>query len=295
MNTIFEGSAVAIVTPFNPDGNVNYNKLSELIDYQISYGTDAIVVCGTTGESATLSHEEHVNVISEAKKAVAGRVPLIAGTGSNDTAFALELCKQAEKIGADALLMVTPYYNKTSQEGLIRHYTYIANHINTPIIVYNVPARTGLDIKPQTYYELSKHPNIVAIKEANGNISAAAQTMELCGDNITLYSGNDDQIVPMLALGGKGVISVLANILPKQTHDICALFFEGKVKESAALMLKYLQLINSLFSDVNPIPVKAAMNLMGFDVGECRMPLAPMQPQALEKMKALLKKHKLLQ
>lgn len=295
MNTIFEGSAVAIVTPFNPDGNVNYNKLSELIDYQISHGTDAIVVCGTTGESATLSHEEHVNVISEAKKAVAGRVPLIAGTGSNDTAFALELCKQAEKIGADALLMVTPYYNKTSQEGLIRHYTYIANHINTPIIVYNVPARTGLDIKPQTYYELSKHPNIVAIKEANGNISAAAQTMELCGDNITLYSGNDDQIVPMLALGGKGVISVLANILPKQTHDICALFFEGKVKESAALMLKYLQLINSLFSDVNPIPVKAAMNLMGFDVGECRMPLAPMQPQALEKMKALLKKHKLLQ
>lgn len=293
-NTIFTGAGVAIVTPMYPDGSVNYTKLGELIDYQIENGTDAIIACGTTGESAVLSHEEHTKVIGQAVEAVAGRVPLVAGTGSNDTAYALELCREAKNLGADALLMVTPYYNKTSQAGLIRHYTYIADNIDLPIIVYNVPSRTGLDIKPQTYYEMSKHSNIVAIKEANGNISAAAQTFELCGDNVDVYSGNDDQIVPFLAFGAKGIISVQSNILPKETHDICEKFFNGDVKGSRELQLKYLKLTNALFSDVNPIPVKAAMNMMGFDVGECRMPLAPMEEGAREKLKLLLVEHGLV-
>lgn len=293
-NTIFTGAGVAIVTPMYPDGSVNYTKLGELIDFQIENGTDAIIACGTTGESAVLSHEEHIKVISHAVEAVAGRVPLIAGTGSNDTAFALELCLEAKELGADALLMVTPYYNKTSQAGLIRHYTYIADRIDLPIILYNVPSRTGLDIKPQTYYELSKHPNIVAIKEANGNISSVAQTIELCGDNIDVYSGNDDQIVPLLSLGGKGVISVQSNIIPKVTHDICERFFKGDVKGSRDLQLEFLKLTNALFSDVNPIPVKAAMNMMGLDVGECRMPLAPMEEGAREKLRLLLVEYGLI-
>ncbi len=287
-NTIFTGAGVAIVTPMYPDGSVNYNKLGELVDYQIENGTDAIIACGTTGESAVLSHEEHLKVISQAVEAAAGRVPVIAGTGSNDTAYALELSLEAQKLGADALLIVTPYYNKTSQAGLVRHYTYIADNVDLPIIVYNVPSRTGLDVKPQTYYELSKHPNIVAIKEANGNIVAAAQTFDLCGDNIDVYSGNDDQIVPFLALGAKGVISVQSNILPRETHEICERFFNGDIKGSRDLQLKFLKLTNALFSDVNPIPVKAAMNMMGLDVGECRMPLTTMEEGAKEKLRQLL-------
>ncbi|HHW46471.1 MAG TPA: 4-hydroxy-tetrahydrodipicolinate synthase [Clostridiales bacterium] len=270
---VFTGSGVAIVTPMNSDGSVNYNKLKELIDFQIEGGTDAIIVCGTTGESATLNHEEHVKVIETAIIHVNGRVPVIAGTGSNDTNYALELSKEAEKLGADALLMVTPYYNKTSQEGLVKHYTYVADRVNTPIILYNVPSRTGTNIKPETYAKLAEHPNIVATKEANGDLSALATTIHLCGDKLDVYSGNDDQIVPILSLGGIGVISVLANVAPGVAHDICQYYIDGDIEASRKLQIDYICLINALFCDVNPIPVKEAMNILGFDVGPVRMPL----------------------
>lgn len=281
--TIFRGAGVAIVTPMHADGTVNFDVLGELIDFQISSGTDAIVVCGTTGESATLNHEEHTSVIKYAVKKTAGRVPVIAGTGSNDTAYAAALSKEAEKDGADALLMVTPYYNKATQNGLVRHYFYVADRVNVPIIVYNVPSRTGLDIKPETYKELSRHANIVAAKEANGDISAAIKTASLCGDDLPVYCGSDDQIVPFLSIGAFGVISVLSNILPKQTHDLCQLFFDGRPRDSLALQLKLTPLISALFSEVNPIPVKRALNKMGVDAGECRLPLSPMDP-AKEKL-----------
>ena len=284
-NEIFTGAAVALVTPMHSNFSINYDKLRALAEYQISNSTDAIVACGTTGESSTLTDEEHRKVIDVTVRQVNGRVPVIAGTGSNDTMYALELSKEAEAYGADALLMVTPYYNKTSQAGLIAHFTYIADRVRIPIILYNVPSRTGLDIKPETYAELAKHPQITAIKEANGNISSAAQTALLCGTDATIYTGNDDQIVPFMSLGAKGVISVLSNILPKETHDIAALYLKGDEKKSLALQLKYLKLINLLFSDVNPIPVKAAMNLMGMHVGSCRMPLADMSEKALGELK----------
>lgn len=292
--TIFTGSAVAIVTPMNQDGSINYDLYGKLIDYQIENKTDAIVICGTTGESSTLNDEEHIEVMDYAVKRINGRVPAIAGTGSNDTAYAVHLSEEAMKMGADALLLVTPYYNKTSQSGLIRQFNYIADRVNIPIILYNVPSRTGVNILPETYLELSKHPNIVAAKEANGNISALAKTISLCGDNLDIYSGNDDQITAFLSLGGKGVISVLSNILPRETHEICEKFFNGDVAGSASLQLKYLELINALFSDVNPIPVKAAMNLMGINVGECRMPLAPMTDDGLAKLKSCLEKYNLI-
>lgn len=293
-NTIFTGAGVAIITPMNSDESINFEKLGQLIDFQIDNGTDAIVICGTTGESAAMTDQEHVDSIAYAVEHVAGRVPVIAGAGSNHTSYAVWMSKEAKRVGADALLHVTPYYNKTSQLGLIRHFNAVADATDLPIILYNVPSRTGVNITPATYRELAKHPNIVAAKEASGNISQIAQIAQLCGDELDLYSGNDDQIVPLLSLGAKGVISVLSNIMPRQTHDICRLFFEGKIAESRALQLKLLPLINALFSDVNPIPVKEAMNLMGWECGECRLPLVSMQPQAKEHLRALMQEHGLI-
>ncbi len=285
---LFTGAAVALVTPFNEDGSINYGKLEELIDYQIENSTDAIVICATTGESPTLDHEEHSEAIRRCVEHVAGRVPVIAGTGSNDTAYAVKLSNAAEKAGVDGLLMVTPYYNKTSQAGLIEHFNFVADRVSTPIILYNVPSRTGLNIKPETYLELSKHKNIVATKEANGDISALAQTRRLCGDELTLYTGNDDQITAFMSLGAKGVVSVLSNVAPKAAHDIVYKYLNGDVKGSAELQLKYLDLCNDLFADVNPIPVKEAMNMMGMDVGPCRLPLTKMNPAARDKLKKSL-------
>lgn len=290
---IFTGAAVAIITPFTEDG-VNFEELKKLIDFNINNGTDAIVVAGTTGESATMSDEEHKETIKFTVDYVNKRVPVIAGTGSNDTLYAVELSKYAEKVGADGLLIVTPYYNKTTQSGLIKHYNYIADRVNIPIILYNVPSRTGVNILPKTALELSKHKNIVAIKEASGDLSQIAETISLCGDNLTVYSGNDDQIVPILSLGGKGVISVLSNVVPKDAHNICSLYFEGKVKESKELQMKYLSLINALFIEVNPIPVKTALRLMGFNTGALRMPLFDMEENNLEVLKNELKLHKLI-
>ncbi len=291
---VFTGAGVAIITPMHADGTVNYEKLGEMIDFQIENQTDCIVICGTTGESATLNHEEHVKVIRYAVERTNHRVPVVAGAGSNDTAYAVSLCKEAESAGVDALLSVTPYYNKTSQTGLVRHFNTIADATNLPVILYNVPSRTGTCIAPNTYLELSKHPNIVATKEASGNISDIAKTRALCGDDLNLYSGDDNQIVPIMALGGLGVISVLSNILPRQTHEICQLWLDGKVKESAAMQLQYLSLMNDMFIDVNPIPVKEAMNLMGMEVGPCRLPLVGLPEEAKARLTATLKDYKLI-
>lgn len=288
--TIFTGAGVALVTPMNADGSVNYEMLGKLLDFQIENGTDAIVVCATSGESATLSHEEHKKAIKFAVDRVAHRVPVIAGTGSNKTETALELSLEAEKCGADALLIVTPYYNKTTQSGLVRHYTYIADRVNTPIIVYNVPSRTGLNILPSTYAQLAKHPNIVATKEANGNLAAIAETMALCGDDLAVYSGEDTEIVAISALGGKGVISVLSNIMPRATHEMCSKVFNGDIKGAAKLQLDTIGLVKALFCETSPIPAKKALQLMGYDVGECRMPLAPMLPENVEYLKKELAK-----
>ncbi len=293
-NTIFTGSGVAIVTPMNEDGSVNYDAYADLIDFQIENKTDAIITCGTTGESSTLSDEEHREVIKFAIEQTAGRVPVIAGTGSNDTKYAIELSKAAEELGADGLLLVTPYYNKTSQRGLVAHFGMIAESVKTPIILYSVQSRTGVNIAPETAYELSKYESIAAIKEASGNISQVAKIRALCGDNLDVYSGNDDQIVPLLSLGGKGVISVLANVAPEVAHNICQYYFDGKVAESAALQLEYLDLCNDLFIDVNPIPVKEALNMMGMNAGPCRMPLYEMTDAAKDKLAATLAKHGLL-
>lgn len=282
---IFTGAGVAIVTPMKENGEVNYEKLGELLEEQIANSTDAIIICGTTGESSTLSHEEHLDVIKYAVDKVAKRIPVIAGTGSNSTETAVYLSVEAEKYGADALLLVTPYYNKATQKGLIAHYTEIASSVKVPIILYNVPSRTGCNITPETAVYLAKNvENIVAIKEASGNISQVAKLMQLADGCIDLYSGNDDQIVPLMSLGGKGVISVLSNIAPQQTHDIVELFMEGKVRESCGLQLKALPLINALFSEVNPIPVKKALNLMGREAGPLRGPLTEMEEANAEKL-----------
>lgn len=286
---IFTGAATALITPMHEDGSVNFDRLSSLVDEQIKGGIDALVICGTTGEKSTLGYEEHVKVIETAAKANAGRVPLIAGTGSNDTVYSVGLCADAEKAGADAFLMVTPYYNKTSQRGLVAHYNYIADRVNKPIILYNVPSRTGVAIKPETYKELSKHPNIVAAKEANGDIASVAKTRYLCGDELDIYSGNDDQTVPVMSLGGIGVISVMSNFLPDVMHKMCAEYLKGNTAKAAELQIKYTGLMNALFSDVNPIPVKAAMNLLGLNAGPCRLPLYPMEEKALENLKLKLK------
>lgn len=292
--TIFTGAATAIVTPMLPDGSVNYPLLAQLIEFQISNHIDAIVSCGTTGESSTLSDEEHTEVIRFTVEKAAGRVPIIAGAGSNDTNYAVWLSKEAKAAGADALLQVTPYYNKTSQAGLIRHFTTIADVAELPIILYNVPSRTGVNILPETYQKLSEHPMIAATKEANGNISAIAKTAALCGDALDIYSGNDDQIVPILSLGGKGVISVLSNVCPQETHDICQLFFDGITAQSAALQLKLLSLINALFIDVNPIPVKEALTMMGYPAGNYRLPLVPLSEEHRKVLADELKKNGLL-
>ena len=290
--TIFTGAGVAIVTPMREDGSVNYDKLGELIDWQIQEGTDAIIVA--TGESPVLNHEEHCKVVDYTVKKVNHRVPVIAGTGSNHTDYALELSKEAVASGADALLMVTPYYNKTSQRGLIEHYTYVADRVDAPIILYNVPSRTGVNILPQTYQALSKHPNIVAAKEANGNIASVAHTMALCGDDLDLYSGNDDQIVPLMSLGGKGVISVLSNVAPKATHDLTAACLRGDFQTAAQMQLKYFDLVSALFMDVSPIPVKDAMNQMGLAVGGCRLPLVSLSEAAHEKLTQVLRQYQLI-
>ena len=258
--TIFTGAGVAIVTPFNEDMSVNWEELGRLVDFQIENGTDAIISCGTTGEASTLTDDEHIGVIKYT-------------------------------VGADALLQVTPYYNKTSQAGLIKHFTTLADATDLPVVLYNVPSRTGMDIKPETYLALSEHPNIVAIKEANGNIASVAKTRSLCGDKLDIYSGNDDQIVPLLSLGGKGVISVLSNVMPRETRDICQLYFDGKTKESADLQIRLMDLIGVLFSDVNPIPVKEAVNLMGYKAGPCRLPLVGMSESGKADLIQVMKKY----
>ena len=285
---IFEGMASAIITPLNEKG-IDYELFAKLVEWQIAEGIDGIVVCGTTGEGSTLTDEEHKNAIEFMVKQVAGRVPVIAGTGSNDTAYAVELTKHACQMGVDGVLTVTPYYNKATQKGLIKSFTAIADASTVPVILYNVPSRTGVNIAPKTVLELSKHPNINAVKEASGDISQIAEIAHLCGDNINIYSGNDDQVVPIMSLGGKGCISVLSNLLPKETSEMCRLFREGDVKAAAELQLKYIPLINALFSEVNPIPVKAAMAKMGFCEDYLRLPLTPMEDAARENLYAQMK------
>ncbi|MBR2589657.1 MAG: 4-hydroxy-tetrahydrodipicolinate synthase [Clostridia bacterium] len=291
---IFKGAAVAIATPMYADGSVNYDVLAQLIDFQLKNNTDAIVVCGTTGEAKTMNTDEHIKVIKFVVDEVAHRVPVIAGAGSNDTAYGVSLADEAVDCGADALLLVTPYYNKTSQEGLIHHYNYIADRAKKPIILYNVPSRTGMNILPETYAELAKHPMIVASKEANGDISALAKSIELCGDDLTFYSGNDDQTTAFISLGAKGVVSVLSNIMPLEAHNIAAAALEGDFKKSAELQIKYLDMCNTLFCDVNPIPVKEALNLMGFEAGKCRMPLYHLNDKNQERLITCMKKYGLL-
>lgn len=285
---VFCGSSVAIVTPMTDEG-INYPELARLIEFQISEGTDAITICGTTGESSTMTDDEHREAIRFCVEKVAGRVPVIAGTGSNDTAYALELSIYACEAGADALLVVTPYYNKTTQLGLLRHYNYLADRVSKPLIIYNVPSRTGLSCSPETYKELSGHPMINGVKEASGNFTAILNTRYLCKDELNIWSGNDEQVVPILSLGGQGVISVLANILPRQTHDMVRLYFEGRTKESADLQIRLSDLIDKLFVEVNPIPVKTALNLMGFKAGPLRMPLCDMLPKNLEALKTAMR------
>ncbi|MCQ2407648.1 MAG: 4-hydroxy-tetrahydrodipicolinate synthase [Oscillospiraceae bacterium] len=291
---IFTGAAVALVTPFHADGSVNYDELKRLIDYQIEHGTDALVIAGTTGESSTLSEEEHGKVIRFAVEVAAHRVPVIAGTGSNSTQTAIMLSQDAERDGADALLLVTPYYNKTTQRGLYQHYKMIAENTKLPIILYNVPSRTGLNIDVETAAKLAEIDNIVAIKDAVGNITYTANLIERCGDKLTVYSGNDDQIVPMMSLGAKGVISVLSNVAPQETHDMTAAALAGDFKTAAAIQLKYLHLIHALFSETNPIPVKEAVNQLGFAAGPCRMPLYEMAENTKSALIAEMKKQGML-
>ena len=283
---LFEGAGVALVTPFKENGEVNYEKLEEIVEEQIAGGTDAIIACGTTGEASTMTHEEHLDVIEYICRVTKKRIPVVAGTGSNCTETAVYLSAEAEKRGADGLLLVSPYYNKATQKGLMAHFTAVADAVKIPVILYNIPGRTGVTIKPETIAALCRDvDNIVGVKEASGNFSAIATLMSLSDGKVDLYSGNDDQIVPLLSLGVKGVISVLSNVAPRQTHDICASYFAGDVKTSAGLQLKAIPLITELFSEVNPIPVKAAMNMMGKGVGPLRMPLTEMEPQNQEKLK----------
>ena len=286
--SIFKGAATAIITPMK-NGEVDFDALRRLVDFQIENGIDALVAAGTTGESSTLTDEEHVEVIKTVVDQAAGRVPVIAGTGSNDAAYAIKLSQDACRLGADALLLVTPYYNKATQQGLVQMYKAIAAEVDRPIILYNVPSRTGVNIEPQTYLALADTPNIVAIKEANGNISKIVETMSLVGDKLDLYSGNDDQIVPLLSLGGKGVISVLSNLLPRETSELCHAFFRGDIAAAAAAQFKYQKLINALFCEVNPIPVKAAMTRLGYGDGSIRLPLTKMTAANEEKLVGLMR------
>lgn len=291
---IFEGAATALVTPMFKDGSVNYRCLECLVNTQIESGIDALVICGTTGEKSTLRYDEHLKVIEVAIKAAKKRVPVIAGTGSNDTVYSVELCRDAENLGADALLMVTPYYNKTSQKGLVKHYEYIADRVSKPIILYNVPSRTGVNIKPETYKQLSRHERIVATKEASCDISQIAEIKYLCGDSLDIYSGNDDQTVPILSLGGIGVISVVSNIIPAAFHKLCHHYLKGEVSIARDLQNKYLGLIKALFYDVNPVPLKAAMNILGYEVGDCRLPLYPTDSKNIDILKNKLTECELL-
>ena len=270
---VFTGAGVAIITPFTSTGEVNYDEFKKILDYQIDHGTDAIIIVGTTGESSTMTLKEHAEVVDFGCSYVAGRVPVVAGAGSNDTAAAVELTREEKKSGADAVLSVTPYYNKTTQRGLIAHFQAIADCSDCPVILYNVPSRTGLSISPETYKVLSEHPNINGSKEASGNFSLLAEAMHLCGDNMNFWSGNDDQIVPLMSMGGKGVISVLSNVAPAQTHKLTQLCLEGKFDEASRLQIDYMPLIKALFCEVNPIPVKKAMELLGWQVGDVRLPL----------------------
>lgn len=288
---IFTGAGVAIITPFTENG-VNYDKLGELIEFQIREGIDSIIICGTTGEASTMPDEEHKAVIKYTVEKVNKRVPVIAGTGSNDTIHAVELSKYAEEVGADAILSVTPYYNKTTQKGLYEHFKLIAESIKIPVVLYNVPGRTGLNIEPKTVKQLAEIENIVAIKECN--INQVGEIISICPPDFTVYSGNDDMVVPLLALGGKGVISVIANIIPKKTHELVATFLDGNVEESRKIQLSLLNLIKALFIEVSPIPVKAAMNLMGMEVGKCRLPLTDMTEKNFEILKQTLKDYGLI-
>ena len=287
--TLFQGVATALITPFN-EGGIDYKKFHDLVEWQIDKGVQALVVCGTTGESSTLTDSEHREAIRFVCKVAKGRVPVIAGAGSNDTSYALDLARCACSAGADALLCVTPYYNKCTQKGLIKMFSQIADASTVPVILYNVPSRTSMNIEPKTYAALAEHPNISAIKEANGNISQLVETMQLVGDKLDVYSGNDDQIVPMLSMGAKGVISVLSNVLPDKTVEICRKFFNNDVKGSAAMQLQYLPLIKALFSEVNPIPVKAAMHAMGFCDNNIRLPLTEMEEEHKQVLFAEMKK-----
>ncbi len=284
---IFKGAATALITPMKGRA-VDFDAFASIIDMQLAGGIDALVICGTTGEASTLTDAEQIDVIAFAAERVNHRVPVIAGAGSNDTEHAISLCRESCRVGADGLLVVTPYYNKTSQRGLIHMYNKIADSVDKPLILYNVPSRTGVNIEPATYAALADHPNIAGIKEAGGNFSKIAETVSLVGDKLALYSGNDDQIVPMLSLGGSGVISVLSNVLPTETSQMCHLFFNGKIKESAELQCRYIPLINALFSDVNPIPAKHAMNLLGWCEADLREPLFPMEQAKLANLKKQL-------
>lgn len=290
---IFRGAGVAIITPFTADG-INFDELGRIIDHQIEHHTDAIVITGTTGEAATMSDDEHKAAIKFAVDHVKKRVPVIAGTGSNETRYAIELSTYAQSVGVDGLLIVTPYYNKCTQNGLAAHYETIADSVDVPIILYNVPSRTGMNIKTDTYVRLSKHPRIVGVKEASGDLTSILRLRKACGDELAVYSGNDDQIIPILSLGGDGVISVLSNVAPQETHDICQLYFDGRIEEAARMQIDYCDLIDALFCEVNPIPVKTAMNILGWNAGPLRMPLSTMEPQNVEKLRAALKAHKLI-
>ena len=290
---IFRGAGVAIITPFTETG-VNFPELGRIIEDQIKNGTDAIVITGTSGEAATMTDAEHKAAIKFAVDQVHGRVPVIAGTGSNETSYAVELTQYAEKVGADAALVVTPYYNKCTQNGLIAHYMKIADSSNIPLVLYDVPSRTGVGIKTETYAALAKHPRIVAVKEANGDLSKILRMRAATGDDLVVYSGNDDQIIPILSLGGQGVISVLSNVAPQQTHDMCQLYFDGKVEEAAKMQIDWSDLIDALFCEVNPIPVKVAMRKLGYDAGPLRMPLSEMEPAHEKQLEDALRAHGLI-
>ncbi len=292
--SIFTGSCVALVTPFNDDGSINFDKFIELLDYHLEHKTDAVLICGTTGEASTIDDKDQIECVRLAAKHINKRMPVIAGAGSNDTAHAVSLAKESEKAGADGLLIVTPYYNKTSQKGLIAHYTAIAEAVNIPIILYNVPGRTGMKIAPETCAELSKIPNIVAVKDATGDISSVAKTAALCGSSFDIYSGNDDQTLPILSLGGKGVISVTANIIPDEMHDICEAYFNGNHDKARQIQLDILGIFDAMFCDVNPMPVKEAMNILGYGVGPCKLPLVDISEAHIGYVKSELKKFGLL-
>ena len=291
--SVFEGSGVALVTPFNDNG-IDYDKLQDLLEWHVKEGTDSIIICGTTGEATTMTENEKKAVIKFAVDTINKRIPVIAGTGSNNTVSAIEMSKYAESVGVDAILVITPYYNKTSQKGLFKHFKAVNDSVNIPIILYNVPSRTGVNITPKALVQIAELNNVVAIKEASGNISQIMEMKSLCKDKIDIYSGNDDQIVPIMSLGGKGVISVLANVIPNEVHTLTKKCLEGKFNEALDIQLNRLKLTNALFIETNPIPVKTAMNLMGFEVGSLRLPLCEMEDSNLETLKTILKENKLI-